>query len=129
MAMFGAAFGLAGLVTRIVYDMPAIPSVLWSALAGILVAGLAQALFIYVLLPTTTSHVKLTDDATGRTVDVIITIPSKGKGTVAYDGKAGRVTLAAISSNGRKINNGESVVVEKIVGRVAYVSPASKQDG
>lgn len=125
MAMFGATFGLIGLVTRIAYNLPAANSILWSAIGGFIVAAGSQALFIYVLSPTTTSHVNLTNDVVGRVVDVIIPIPSKGKGTVAYDGKTGRVTMGAISQDGRKISTGQPVYVEKIVGRVAYVRPAT----
>ncbi|MGB1251876.1 MAG: hypothetical protein ACPG8W_14750 [Candidatus Promineifilaceae bacterium] len=126
-AMFGAAFGLTGLVTRIVYEMPAINSVFWSAMIGLVIASGAQALLIYVLMPTTTSHVKLADDAIGRTVDVIISIPNKGKGTIAYDNKGGRVTLAAITNAGHQIQSGEAVIIEKIVGRVAHVRRISTE--
>ena len=121
MAMFGASFGLTGLITRTVYEMPAINSIFWSTFIGFVIAAGAQALFIYVLMPTTTSHVKLTDDAIGRTVDVIISIPVKGRGTIAYDNKSGRVTMAAMSTDGHEISSGEAAVIEKVVGRVAHV--------
>ena len=128
MAMFGAAFGLTGLITRIVYEMPAVNSVFWSAIIGFVIAAGAQALFIYVLMPTTTSHVKLTDDAIGRTVDVIISIPVKGRGTIAYDNKSGRVTMAAMSNDGREISSGQAAVIEKVVGRVAHVRRMTAED-
>lgn len=120
-AMFGAAFGFVGLLTRIAFEMSQARSLLWAGLAGLIIGAGAQLVFLYVLSPTTTSHVNLKDDAIGRAVDVIVTIPGKGKGTIAYDNKTGRVTMGAISATGRKINTGESVIIEKVVGQVAYV--------
>ena len=121
MAMFGATFGLTGLITRIWLEMEAIPSVLWAVGVGIIFGGLAQVLFIYVLSPSRSSHFSLTDDAIGREVEVIITIPNSGLGQIAFDNISGRVTLGARSATGKQIKQGESVIIEKITGRVAVV--------
>lgn len=43
MAMFGATFGIAGLITRIWLNMEPVPSILWATGLGIVVGGLAQA--------------------------------------------------------------------------------------
>ena len=66
LAMFGATFGLTGLITRIWFEMGAIPSILWAVGIGIVIGGLAQVLFIYVLSPSRSSHFSLADDAIGR---------------------------------------------------------------
>jgi hypothetical protein len=75
LAIFGAAFGMTGLVTRLWLDLEAIPSVVWAAVVGILIGGVAQVFFIYVLSPSKSSHFSLADDAIGREVQVIVTIP------------------------------------------------------
>jgi membrane protein implicated in regulation of membrane protease activity len=123
MAMFGATFGLTGLITRIWFEMEAVPSILWAVGVGIVIGGLAQVLFIYVLSPSHSSHFSLVDDAMGRDVEVIVTIPDNGLGQIAYDNISGRVTLGARSVDGRQIKRGESVTIEKITGRVAFVRP------
>jgi membrane protein implicated in regulation of membrane protease activity len=123
LAMLGTAFGFTGIITRTWLDMEAIPSVLWAAGFGVIIGIAAQVFFIYVLSPTKSSHFTLSDDAVGRTVEVIITIPSNGIGEVAYDNISGRVKLGARSVTGLQIERGEMVVIERITGRVAAVRP------
>lgn len=123
LAMFGAAFGLAGLITRIWLDMDAIPSVLWASGAGMIVGALAQVFFFYILSPSKSSHYRLTDDSLGREAEVIITIPESGLGTIAFDNVSGRVTLGARSATNRPIARGQFVTIERITGRVAVVRP------
>lgn len=127
LAMFGAIFGLVGLITRIWLEMDAIPSILWSAGSGILIGAAAQAFFLYVLSPNKSSHYSLTDDAIGRQAEVIITIPDKGLGQIAFNNVSGRVTLGARSAAGQEISNGDLVTIEQIVGRVAIVRPYSEE--
>ena len=52
LAMFGTAFGMVGLITRIWYDMQPIPSLLWATGLGFLIGAMAQGFFIYVLSPS-----------------------------------------------------------------------------
>ena len=123
LAMFGTAFGFVGLITRLGMDMAEIPSIVWATGAGLVLGASAQALFIYVLSPSKSSHFSLTTDSIGREAEVIITIPGTGRGTIAFDNVSGRVTLGAQSANGRQIKRGEFVVIERITGRVAVVHP------
>jgi hypothetical protein len=123
LAMFGAAFGLVGLVTRLWLEMEAIPSILWAAGIGIIFGIAAQALFIYELSPSKSSHFSLSDDAAGREAEVIITIPGNGRGTIAFDNVSGRITLGARSATGKQIKRGEFVTIERIIGRIAVVQP------
>lgn len=127
LAMFGAAFGMTGLITRLWLDMDVIPSVLWAAGAGILIGGAAQVFFLYVLSPSKSSHFTLADDAVGREVEVIITIPGSGLGQIAYDNVSGRVRLGARSVTGKQIKSGTFVTIEKITGRVAVVRPVEDE--
>ena len=128
LAMFGAAFGLTGLVTRIAFDMAAAPSLFWATVFGLIVGLLAQVLFLYVLSPSKSSHFSLADVASGRDAEVIITIPSAGLGTIALDTVSGRVTLGARSSTGKQIAKGQTVLIEKVNGRVAVVRMAGDYD-
>ncbi len=127
LAMFAATFGMTGLITRLWLDMEAIPSILWAVGLGILIGGVAQALFLYVLSPSKSSHFSLVDDAIGREVEVIITIPNNGMGQIAFDNVSGRVTLGARSTVGQQISRGEFVVIERITGRVAVVRPVESE--
>jgi membrane protein implicated in regulation of membrane protease activity len=121
LAMFGATFGLAGLITRIWLDMDTIPSILWASGIGLVVGGLAQAFFFYVLSPSKSSHYKLADDGVDREAEVIITIPENGLGTIAYDSFSSRVTLGARSATNKPIARGTIVTIERINGRIAIV--------
>lgn len=128
LAMFGAAFGLTGLITRIAFDMGAAASLFWAAVIGLIVGALAQVLFLYVLSPSKSSHYSLADVASGREAEVIISIPAEGLGTIAFDTLSGRVTLGARSSMGKQIAKGQAVTIEKVNGRVAIVRPAGAHD-
>jgi len=121
LAMFGATFGLAGLITRIWLEMDVTPSILWSAGLGLIIGAVAQAFFLYVLSPSKSSHYSLQEDAIGREAEVIITIPSSGLGEVAFNNVSGRVKLGARSVSGEEIPSGDVVIIKRIVGRVAFV--------
>jgi hypothetical protein len=128
LAMFGAAFGVTGLITRIAWDMGAAASLFWATLAGLVIGTLAQLLFLYVLSPSKSSHYSLADVAVGRDAEVIITIPAEGLGTVAFDTLSGRVTLGARAKMGKKIAKGQTVTIDKVTGRVAVVRLAGEHD-
>ena len=127
LAMFGATFGSTGLITRLWLDMSTVPSVLWSTGVGLLFGAVAQAFFIYILSPSKSSHLSLSEAAIGREAEVIITIPSEGRGTVAFDSIGGRITLGARSGTGKQISRGEVVKIERIVGRMVVVHPVENQ--
>jgi len=123
LAMFGATFGVTGLITRLWLEMEPIPSILWATVLGLVIGLAAQALFIYVLSPTKSSHFSLAEDGIGREVEVITTIPGNGLGEIAYDNISGRVKLGARSETGKQIKRGELVKIERVTGRVAVVRP------
>jgi len=123
LAMFGAAFGLIGLITRLALEMDPLPSLFWATISGLAIGGAAQALFIYVLSPSKSSHYSLSEDATGREAEVIITVPPDGLGQITFDNVSGRVTLGARSAMGKQIHRGEYVQIIKVTGRIALVQP------
>ena len=126
LAAFGATFGLAGLLTRVWLGMSAMNSVLWAAGAGLVFGIAAQAVFVYVLSPTKSSHYSLEKEAVGQAATVIVTIPADGRGQIALDLANGRITLGAQSDVGKSIHTGEAVVIDRIIGRIAFVRPAGK---
>lgn len=127
LAMFGAAFGVTGLITRLWFDMNAGPSLFWAIVVGLGVGILAQLLFLYVFSPSKSSHFSLSADAVGRDAQVIITVPNEGLGKIAFDNVSGRVTLGARSATGKQIVNGEAVRIEQVTGRVALVRPVDDE--
>ncbi len=126
LAMFGAAFGLTGLITRLWFDMSAGLSLLLAAVIGLIVGAAAQVLFLYVFAPSKSSHYSLTTDAVGRNAQVIVTVPSEGLGRITFDNVSGRVTLGARSATGKQIVNGQAVRIEEVTGRVALVRPVDE---
>lgn len=122
-AVFGSAFGLTGLITHSWLGLEPIPSILWATGVGLVFGGLAQALFLYVLSPSKSSHFSLERDAVGREAEVTVTIPSEGLGQIAFTIVSGRSKLGARSATGNEIRSGSLVVIKKIVGRVAVVEP------
>lgn len=123
LAMFGAAFGVTGLITSVGFGMNSLPSLLISFITGLVVGFVAQYLFFKVLSPSKSSHYNLAEDAVGRNAQVIVTVPTDGIGTIAYDNVSGRVTLGARSLTGKAIHTGESVRIDDVTGRVALVRP------
>lgn len=126
LAMFGATFGLVGLLTRFWLEIDAIPSILWSTAIGLLFGAAGQAFFLLVLSPSKSSHFSLDNDAIGREAEVMISIPKDGQGRIAYNNVSGRVVLGARSTDGKPIRAGQVVIIERIVGRVATVRLASE---
>ena len=104
LAMFGAAFGLTGLVTHMSLAMSAGASLVLATMVGLIIGTVAQAIFFYILSPTKSSHYSLANDAVGREAQVIVTIPGEGVGTIAFDNVSGRVTLGARSVTGKQIS-------------------------
>ena len=127
LAMFGAAFGVTGLITTLWFEMAPGPSLFWAIVMGLAIGILAQLLFLYVFSPSKSSHYSLSADAVGRDAQVIITVPNEGLGKIAFDNVSGRVTLGARSATGKQIVSGEAVRIEKINGRVALVRPVDDE--
>ncbi len=128
LAAFGAVFGATGLIARLAFEQAALASLIWATGLGLLFAVVAQAFFIYILAPSKSSHVSILNDAVGREAEVVITIPGRGQGRIAYTNVSGRMTLGARSLTGEPIATGDLVVIEKIVGRVALVKPAGYKE-
>lgn len=125
-SIFGAFFGITGLITRLWLEQNTVSSLIWATSIGLIIGSLAQLFFIYILSPTVTQTYSLQEDAIGREADVTVTIPRKGLGSIAYNNNTGRITLGARSENGEKISSGTVVSIKQISGRVAVVSAIDK---
>lgn len=121
-AVFIAAFGAFGLAARGIFEAGIGASIILAAIGGFLFGGVAQAFFIFILSPTTSSLVSQTS-LEGQVADVIIPIPSEGQGQIMVVSQGSRLTYSARSYNKQPINRGTEVRIEKIVGSVATVVP------
>lgn len=123
LAMFGAAFGVTGLITSVALGMNPLPSLLISFVVGLVIGIAGQVLFLKVFSPTKSSHYSLAEDAVGRNAQVILTVPADGVGKITFDNVSGRVTLGARSTTGKAIQTGDPVRIDDVTGRVALVRP------
>jgi hypothetical protein len=117
---FGA-FGLAGLA----FESGAGGSLIIAMLGGIIVGGLGQAFFVYVLSPTTSAVVNQSHLA-GMIAEVITPIPVNGMGQVMLVAQGSRVSYGARAYNNQAIPRGTEVRIEKIIGSVVTVVPTSE---
>jgi hypothetical protein len=118
-------FGIVGLVARLVLRVAPGPSVLWSLGAGLLVAFIAQAVLVYLPNRNRVEEAAVAVDAEGREAQVVIPVPANGLGEVAYREGTARVNLGARSAAGQPIPQGEVVLIERVVNRVAIVRPVN----
>ncbi|MCB9435834.1 MAG: hypothetical protein H6673_02440 [Anaerolineales bacterium] len=121
-AVFIAAFGAFGLASRGIFEAGVGASIIVAAIGGFLFGGVAQAFFIFILSPTTSSLVSQSSLA-GQVADVVIPIPAEGQGQIMVVAQGSRLTYSARSYNKQPITRGTEVRIEKIVGSVATVIP------
>lgn len=122
LACFVTAFGGCGLILS---KIPATQNV-WisapiSALAGLIMAGLAFALFNYMFKHTQSSSESRVSSLVGQTASIITPIPSDGVGEIAYIQGGSRYTAPARTESGAPIGAGKPVRIKRIVGTQYYV--------
>jgi hypothetical protein len=117
-----SAFGAFGIASRALFHLSDGVSLLVALAGGLVIGGLAQAFFIYILVPTATTTFKA-DSLIGHSAEVITAIPEDKLGQIALVASGSRVTFGARASDGSAVERGTTVTIEKIVGGVAYVSP------
>lgn len=120
-----AAFGIVGLVARLLLHAGPAASVLWSLGLGLLVAFVAQAVLVYRPNRGRVEEAADAIDAEGREARVVIPVPANGLGEVAYRDGTGMVNLGARSAAGQPIARDEIVRIERVVNRVAIVRPVN----
>jgi len=94
-----------------------------AVLGGLVVAVIARFAFGYFLLgPQGSSEVTM-KDLIGATAEVVTPIPADSVGEVALVAQGGRVSYPAKSASGQPIPRNTTVIVERIVGGIAFVRP------
>ncbi|MBN1286505.1 MAG: hypothetical protein JXB47_13990 [Anaerolineae bacterium] len=113
--------GAVGIIIRAL-GLAEATSLVAAILAGLIVGGLAQVFFIYILKPTTNTSYS-TDKLIGSSAEVITPIPEGSVGQIAVVASGSRVTLGARTTDGSSIGRGMTVRIHKVMGGVAYVYP------
>lgn len=121
-----AVFGAAGLLLLLVFDLQPATSVIVALGAGLIVGLIALALLVYLPSRGKAQEALIDFDATGRRADVVIAIPANGLGEVSFRNGKERVNLGARSANGQPIQQGTTVVIERVTNRVAVVALLSE---
>lgn len=122
-AGFITAFGAFGLIGQWLADGSAVWSLVSAVVGGLAVGALAHFAFTFFLIrPQGSSEVTM-KDLIGATAEVVTPIPADSVGEIALVAQGGRVTYPAKSLTGQLINRNTTVVVERLVGGIAFVRP------
>jgi hypothetical protein len=118
-----AVAGAVGLIAQLLFRTSTTVGLIWSIVAGALVALIALFLLVYLPSRGRAEEALLDFDAAGRRAEVVIAIPANGLGEVAFLDDQERINLGARSATGRAIPQGATVVIERVTRRIAVVSP------
>jgi hypothetical protein len=122
-ASFITAFGAFGLVATQLFYQSARTSLIWAAVGGLVVAVIAHFAFGYFLIAPQGSSEVTARDIIGATAEVITPIPAHSVGEIAFVAQGARVTSSARSVDGSPIERGTTVIIDSLVGNVAFVRP------
>lgn len=122
-ASFVTAFGAFGLIAQGLLNTTAVWSLATAAAGGLIVAIIAHFAFGYFLIAPQGSSEVTMKDVVGAVAEVVTPIPADSVGEIALVAQGGRVTYPAKSASGQAINRNTTVVVERMVGGIAFVRP------
>jgi len=122
-ATFVTAFGGFGLIGQWLSDGHAVWSLLSATGGGIVIAALAHLAFTFFLIKPQGSSEVTMKDIVGALAEVVTPIPADSVGEVALVAQGGRLTYPAKSASGQPINRNTTVIIERVVGGVAFVRP------
>lgn len=125
-ASFVTAFGAFGLIAQGLFNATPGWSLATAAIGGFVVAIIAHFAFGYFLIAPQGSSEVTMKDIIGAVAEVITPIPSDSVGEVAFVAQGGRMTYPAKSATGKSINRNTTVVIERVVGGIAFVRPQTK---
>jgi len=120
---FITTFGAVGIIARQLFGVSGPFSLLWSIVGG---AVLASAMFLFYsrfLIGSQGSSEVRVSQLVGLTAEVIAPIAADGVGEIAVVAQGSRVTYPARSSQGVTIKRGTLVVIDRMLGTQALVSP------
>jgi membrane protein implicated in regulation of membrane protease activity len=122
LSCFVTAFGACGLIlSRIDATKNVWISAPISAVAGLVMALLAFALFNFMFKQTQSSSESRVASLVGQTASIITPIPENGVGEIAYVQGGSRYTAPARTEAGAPISAGKPVRITRIVGTQFYV--------
>lgn len=122
-ASFVTVFGAFGLIAQWLTDGSPGWSLAAAAVGGVVAAVISHFAFAYLLLaPQGSSEVTL-KDIVGAVAEVVTPIPGDSVGEVALVAQGGRISYPAKSSTGEAIKRHTTVVIERVVGGIAFVRP------
>jgi membrane-bound ClpP family serine protease len=119
-ASFITAFGSFGTISRQLFGASPVASLIYALGGGIIIAVVAQLLFIFVFSPQTSS-LRSRRDVVGLTGEVIIPIPDGGAGQIAVVSRGTRATYSARAKAGQTFKQGDLVRVVELAGSVVFV--------
>jgi membrane protein implicated in regulation of membrane protease activity len=122
LSCFVTAFGACGLIlSRIEATRSVWVSAPLSALAGVLMAGIAFLLFNAMFKATQSSSESQVASLLGQTASTVSPIPANGVGEIAYVQGGSRYTAPARTEDGKEVPAGKPVRITRIVGTQYYV--------
>jgi len=120
LSCFVTAFGACGIIlTKI--GSPVWVSAPISAVAGVIMAGLAFLLFNWMFQQTQSSSESKVGSLVGQTASIITPIPENGVGQIAYVQGGSRYNAPARTENGSPVASGKLVRITRIVGTDFFV--------
>ena len=122
LSCFVTAFGACGLIlSRVEATRSVWVSAPISAVAGLIMALLAFALFNYMFKQTQSSSESRVASLLGQTASIVTPIPQNGVGEIAYVQGGSRYTAPARTETGSPVPAGKPVRITRIVGTQYYV--------
>jgi membrane protein implicated in regulation of membrane protease activity len=122
LSCFVTAFGACGLIlTRVEATRNVWISAPISAVAGLVMAALAFALFNYMFKQTQSSSESRVASLVGQSASIITPIPANGVGEIAYVQGGSRYTAPARTESGEPVPAGKPVRITRVAGTQYYV--------
>jgi membrane protein implicated in regulation of membrane protease activity len=122
LSCFVTAFGACGIIlSKVDATKPVWISAPISALAGLVMALVAFALFNFMFKQTQSSSESRVGTLVGQTASIVTPIPSNGVGEIAYVQGGSRYTAPARTESGSPVPAGKPVRITRIVGTQYFV--------
>lgn len=120
-ATFITGFGGGGVIAHYLLDWKLAGGLLAATATGVVLAGAAFGILELIFSRTQAGSEFKSDDAVGRTAEVITNIPAAGIGEIAYVVKGQRLRAGARVVGGAAVQRGAAVRIERMTGTTATV--------
>lgn len=126
-ASFITAFGAVGVIARQAFSAPGVISILAATAGGLVVAGLMFVFYSKLLIGSQGSSEVRVSQLAGLTAEVVTPIAADGVGEIALVAQGSRVSYPARSSRSEAIKRGQLVIIDRMLGSQALVSPKADE--